>query len=107
MWKTTLFRLLLGSIPHSSGTIKINGRSTQDMSQKELANQIAYIPQYHSPIFDYSVLDIVIMGRASHFSSFDKPKAIDREAAFDALERFTLSLLPTETMPPSAEARDS
>ena len=27
--KTTLFRLLLGSIPHSSGTIKINGRSTQ------------------------------------------------------------------------------
>ena len=39
--KTTLFRLLLGSIPHSSGTIKINGRSTQDMSQKELANQIA------------------------------------------------------------------
>lgn len=85
--KTTLFRLLLGSIPHSSGTIKINGRSTQDMSQKELANQIAYIPQYHSPIFDYSVLDIVIMGRASHFSSFDKPKAIDREAAFDALEK--------------------
>ena len=27
------------------------------------------------------------MGRASHFSAFDKPKAIDREAAFDALEK--------------------
>ncbi len=85
--KTTLFRLLLGSIPASSGSICINGRNIKTMSQKELANQIAYIPQYHTPIFDYTVLDIVIMGRASHFSAFDKPKAIDRKAAFEALEK--------------------
>lgn len=85
--KTTLFRLLLGSIPASSGTISIHGKNIKTMSQKELANQIAYIPQYHTPIFDYTVLDIVIMGRASHFSAFDKPKAVDRTAAFQALEK--------------------
>ena len=52
---------------------------------RELANRIAYIPQYHSPVFSYTVLDVVLMGRASHFSAFDSPKAVDRDAAFEAL----------------------
>ena len=85
--KTTLFRLMLGSIPISGGSIRIDGRNTKDLTPKALANLIAYIPQYHTPIFDYTVLDVVVMGRASHFSSFDTPKAIDREAAFAALEK--------------------
>ena len=28
-----------------------------------------------------------MMGRASHFSAFDAPKAVDRDAAFAALEK--------------------
>lgn len=72
--KTTLFRLMLGSIPVSSGDIIIDGRNTKNLSPKELASLIAYIPQYHTPIFSYTVLDVVIMGRASHFSAFDTPK---------------------------------
>jgi len=31
------------------------------------------------------MLDVVLMGRASHFSAFDSPKAVDRDAAFEAL----------------------
>ena len=85
--KTTLFRLMLGSIPVSSGSIVIDGCNIRDLSSRELANLIAYIPQYHTPVFAYTVLDVVIMGRASHFSSFEMPKAIDRDAAFEALEK--------------------
>lgn len=85
--KTTLFRLMLGSIPISRGSITIDGRSTAALTSRELAKLIAYIPQYHSPVFAYTVLDVVVMGRASHFSSFDTPKAADRDAAFAALER--------------------
>lgn len=85
--KTTLFRLILGSLPISKGSITIDGRDTKNLSPKELANLIAYIPQYHSPVFAYTVLDVVIMGRASHFSAFEMPKAVDREAAFAALEK--------------------
>jgi len=85
--KTTLFRLILGSLPMSSGSIHIDGYDTKSLSPKELANLIAYIPQYHTPIFAYTVLDVVIMGRASHFSSFETPKATDRDAAFTALEK--------------------
>lgn len=85
--KTTLFRLLLGTIPLTDGTICIGGQDTRQLSARELAGLIAYIPQYHNPIFAYTVLDVVIMGRASHFSAFDAPKSIDREAAFAALEK--------------------
>lgn len=85
--KTTLFRLLLGTIPLTDGTICIGGQDTRQLSARELAGPIAYIPQYHNPIFAYTVLDVVIMGRASHFSVFDAPKSVDREAAFAALEK--------------------
>lgn len=85
--KTTLFRLLLGMLPVTKGRIRIDEQDVQDLSPRALANLIAYIPQYHTPIFSYTVLDVVIMGRAAHFSAFESPKPVDREAAFAALEK--------------------
>jgi len=85
--KTTLFRLLLGMLPVTRGRIRLDGQDVGALSPRALANLIAYIPQYHTPIFSYTVLDVVIMGRASHFSTFDMPKAVDRDAAFAALEK--------------------
>ena len=70
--KTTLFRIILGSLPVSNVKIKIAGKN---------------ISEYHSPVFAYTVLDMVIMGRASHFSAFETPKEPDQEAAFAALEK--------------------
>ena len=85
--KTTLFRLMLGSLPTTGGKILIDGEDISTLSPKALSKRIAYIPQYHTPIFNYSVLDVVIMGRASYFSAMETPKEIDRELAFAALEK--------------------
>ena len=85
--KTTLFRMILGTLPVTDGKIVIDGKNIHDFTTRALANMIAYIPQYHSPVFSYTVLDVVIMGRASHFSAFETPKEPDREAAFAALEK--------------------
>ena len=74
--KTTLFRMMLGTLPVTDGKIAIDGKNIHDFTTKALANMIAYI-----------VLDVVIMGRASHFSAFETPKEPDREAAFSALEK--------------------
>ena len=94
--KTTLFRLILGSLKATSGKVRIDGKDTSEISQKELAKLVAYIPQYHTPIYEYTVLEIVIMGRASHFSAFDQPSAADREAAFKALEKINAAYLANE-----------
>ena len=85
--KTTLFRMILGTLPVTDGKIVIDRKNIHDFTTRALANMIAYIPQYHSPVFAYTVLDVVIMGRASHFSAFETPKEPDREAAFAALEK--------------------
>ena len=85
--KTTLFRLILGMIRITGGRIRIGGKETLGLSPKALANLVAYIPQHHTPIFAYTALDIVIMGRAVHFSAFEAPKPADRDAAFAALEK--------------------
>ena len=55
--RTTLFRLILGSLPLSDGHIFIDGTDIQTLSPKERANLIAYIPQYHTPIFPYTALE--------------------------------------------------
>ena len=85
--KTTLFRLILGFLTTSGGSIRIDGQSTQPLTPRELARLVAYIPQYHTPVYSYTALDIVMMGRATRFSAFNAPKAADREAAFSALEK--------------------
>ena len=85
--KTTLFRLILGMLKNTGGQIIIDGKNTKTLEPKEMANLIAYIPQFHTPVFNFTVLDMVVMGRVSHLSAIDTPKPIDREVAFAALEK--------------------
>ena len=94
--KTTLFRLLLGILPISGGCIRLEGKDLRTYSPRELAREIAYIPQYHTPVYAYSVLDVVTMGRAARFSPFEAPKAADREAAFAALEKLNAAHLANQ-----------
>lgn len=94
--KTTLFRLILGSLAPFSGNICIEGKNTNGLSPKELASLVAYIPQYHTPVFSYTVLEVVLMGRASHFSAYETPKEKDKEAAFAALEKLNIEHLANQ-----------
>lgn len=94
--KTTLFRLILGLEPITNGQIYIQGQEIGHISPKEMARAIAYIPQYHEPIFSYTVLDMVMMGRLSHVSSLHTPKSTDREAAFAALEQLGIAHLTNQ-----------
>ncbi len=94
--KTTLFRLILGLLSPSAGQLFIDGKSAEELSPKERAQKIAYIPQNHTPTFPYSVLDVLLMGRASHFSAFESPGSVDRSIAFGALERMCIAHLANE-----------
>ena len=89
--KTTLFRLLLGMLRRSGGSIRLDGRDIGTLEPRELAKLAAYIPQHHTPVFSYTVLDVVVMGRSSHFSAFQAPKEADRDAAFAALEKMDIA----------------
>ena len=91
--KSTLFRCILGLLTPSSGRIEIDGRPVSAMTPRELSRKIAYIPQSHSSVFQYSVLDMVLMGTASRLGSFSSPGEPQRELALAAMERVGISHL--------------
>jgi len=85
--KSTLFKCILGLIRDYAGKIEINGEDMRNVSAKELARRVAYIPQSHYPSFNYSVLDMVLMGAANQLSSMGSPGKRQEEQALAALEK--------------------
>ena len=83
--KTTLLRLLGGLLPAASGRITIDGRDVGHMARRDLARRIAVVPQETRLSFDYSVLEVVLMGRYPHLGPFELESPKDVAIARDAL----------------------
>lgn len=91
--KSTLFRCMLGILPPSHGRTLIDGNDISSLSAAELSKRIAYIPQSHSPVFNFSVLDVVLMGTTAQLGKFSSPGKKQREQAVAALESLNISEL--------------
>ena len=85
--KSTLFRCVLGLLSGYTGQVLVDGADSRSFTVREAAKHIAYIPQSSHPIFNYSVFDIVLMGRTSGLSTFRSPKKQDAELCRWALEK--------------------
>jgi iron complex transport system ATP-binding protein len=94
--KSTLIRLILGLIK-GKGEINIAGKELRKYSQKEMASHIAYIPQYHNVPFNYSVLDMVVMGRVFKLGLFASPSKSDFEIAHKALKTIGIASLASRS----------
>ena len=88
--KSTLFKLILGFIEKSGGEIYFDNHPISKMTRRALSKKIAYIPQTHHHVFSYTVLEIVLMGRTSHFSSFSVPKKNDIYISEKCLEKMNI-----------------
>ncbi|RBQ31647.1 ABC transporter [Arcobacter sp. FW59] len=84
--KTTLLKILLG-IYKSSGDINILSKNINDYKNKELAKLISYVPQTHQIPFDYTVFDVVLMGRLAHINLFSNYSQKDIEITIKNLEK--------------------
>ncbi|MCP5367989.1 MAG: ABC transporter ATP-binding protein [Hyphomicrobiales bacterium] len=86
--KTTLFRTLLGLLSPQAGRVLLRGRPLDQLPRRDVARDLAYVPQAAEGTFPFPVLDVVVMGRAPHLGLFESPGARDRaraEAALDAV----------------------
>jgi len=91
--KTTFFRCLLGFLKPTSGSVLINGKDVSQYSKKELAHEIAYIPQSYNPVFNHSVLDCVLMGLTSSLSTFEQPGPEHEKKALECLQMLGIEKL--------------
>ena len=91
--KSTLFRCLLGFLTPQAGEIRLSGRPLSAYSRREAAEKIAYIPQSSEPIFNYTVLDTVLMGTTGTMNVLQRPGRRQQEAAMQALQRLGIEAL--------------
>lgn len=84
--KTTLLRMLARALEVNKGMITVNGVDLKTLRPKNLARQLAVVPQDSTWEFDFSVLDVVLMGRTPYLSRFATEGEADLAAARQAME---------------------
>lgn len=85
--KSTLFRCILGLNQNYSGRVFVNGKDIKKLSIRERAREVSYIPQSHASVYDYEVLDVVLMATGSDLKMLSNPGCAQRKRAYEALER--------------------
>lgn len=78
--KSTLLKALMGIIPTKEGVINLNQQSLSELSQKELARQVSYVPQAHGQQLNFSVIDFIKMARYAYHSAFSDWSSDDQQA---------------------------
>lgn len=79
--KSTLLKLLDRILRPQHGSIELNNKRLSQYNRKELARLIGFVQQDFSSAFNFSALDIVLMGRFPHQKSFSFDSAQDLEIA--------------------------
>jgi iron complex transport system ATP-binding protein len=83
--KTTLLRIIAGTLTPKHGSVRVGDADVSRLSRRDIARRIAVVPQETHSTFDFSVLDIVLMGRYPHLGAFELEGASDLSIARDAL----------------------
>ena len=84
--KTTLLKTLAGTLSPKAGEVRCDGRPLARWARRETARRLAYVPQETHAPFDFTVLDIVLMGRYPHLGTFALEGPADLAIARASLE---------------------
>jgi ABC-type cobalamin/Fe3+-siderophores transport system ATPase subunit len=84
--KSTLMRCLLGLLKGYTGSITVDGQDVGALSRAALSAQVAYIPQSAPSTFNYTVLDMVLMGVTGSLGVLGAPKEGHRRRAEETLK---------------------
>ena len=69
--KTTLLRLMSGALRPDAGVVRMAGTPIAQVPRRTLAQRLAVVPQETELAFDYTVLEIALMGRYPHLGAFE------------------------------------
>jgi len=83
--KTTLLRLLSGTRRPTRGRVLLEERPLDRYPRRDVARRIAVVPQETELAFEYSVLEMVLMGRHPHLGLFEVEGPADLAIARDML----------------------
>lgn len=91
--KTTLLKCLNGLFKLRKGKVSIDGESLNSLKRSTIGKKVGYVPQTQELTFPYTVLEMVLMGRAPHLGLFTSPSAKDVDIAKEVIETLGISHL--------------
>jgi iron complex transport system ATP-binding protein len=84
--KSTLLNLLCAALRPKSGSINIDAAPIEAYSSRSLARKVAVVRQEFVPVFGFSVIETVLMGRTPYSKRCLFESRIDRQIADEAME---------------------
>ncbi len=96
--KSTLLGVLLGEHTRESGTVAYRGRSLESWKRRELAREVAFVPQSEPLAFPMSVRSLVEMGRYPHVGVLGRAGVADEQAIESAMERAGVAALASRSV---------
>lgn len=91
--KTTLLRVLAGLQSAESGVVELDGKPLEAWRRRAIARRVAVVPQAGAAVYDFTVLEYVLMGAHARAERFALASAADLTRARDALARLEIAEL--------------
>ncbi|MBP2134042.1 iron complex transport system ATP-binding protein [Methanomicrobium sp. W14] len=91
--KSTMFRCILGFLKDYSGSVYLDDADIKTLDHRQIAKKVAYIPQSTYPVFNFTVLDVVLMGLTNQISIISEPKQEHIDKACEAMKSLGIAHL--------------
>lgn len=85
--KSTLLQLLLGLIKPQSGSVLLNSHNIEQQKRREIAKQLAFVPQSIELPYAFSVQALVAMGRNPYLGPFEFETGKDKQLVHEAMQK--------------------
>ncbi|MGI5891875.1 MAG: ABC transporter ATP-binding protein [Bacillota bacterium] len=84
--KTTLLHTISAALKPQQGRIMMDGQDISLLSEKQISQQMAFVSQSETVIFDFSVEEVIYMGRLPHLPFWGKEGQQDELIVQKALQ---------------------
>ena len=97
--KSTLLRCMNGALRPQSGQATLNGRRVSDLSAREIAREVAVVPQDTPADVPYTAEQMVMLGRYARWDAWGQETPQDREIVHECLTRLGIAGLAGRLFP--------
>jgi len=88
--KSTFLKSIYRVLKPNSGYIYLNGKELSTIPIQESAKEMSIVSQFNSFQFDFSVKEVVMMGRSPHKKKFEMDNAKDYEIVIECLKKVSM-----------------
>ena len=85
--KSTLLKCIYRVLKPSDGAVFVDGQPLSEYRVRDSAKKIAVLAQHNFYNFEFTVQDVVLMGRAPHKRALERDSAADFKIVHEAMER--------------------